>query len=113
MAPGDIEGILREVGRRLAARPSRTSEEEGLRERVERGLEVLGQFGGLAELQETEEGLVIRGYSCPLSATVAEHPAVCRLAEALLSEIIGTSVKEVCERNGTPRCRFVVAAGGA
>ena len=35
-------------------------------------------------------------------------PEVCRLAETLLSEIIGLEVREHCNREGPPRCRFEV-----
>lgn len=106
---GDVEEILREVGQGLAAGPASLSlKEKGVRERAEKALETLERLGGLAELQETGDGLTIRGYSCPLAASVREHPEVCQLAEALLSEIIGVPVRETCDRKGTPRCRFQI-----
>ena len=109
LSPDEIEEILREVGQRLVAGPSASSQGKGLGERTEQALEVLKSLGGLAELQETGGGLVIRGYSCPLAAAVSEHPEVCQLAEALLTEIIGAPVHQRCERSGTPRCIFQIA----
>lgn len=59
--------------------------------------------------QETGgEMLCIRGYRCPFAAVVREHPGVCRLAEALLSELVGRPVQEHCQRAGPVPCRFVV-----
>ena len=107
LSPDEIEAILREVGQNLAADPSAPEEKE-LRARAEKALQVLKSLGGLAELQETNDGLVIHGFSCPLAASVKEHPEVCQLAEALLTDIIGSPVQETCERNGTPRCVFQI-----
>jgi len=39
---------------------------------------------------------------------VQEHPAVCDLAETLLSELVGVPIQEQCERTGLVPCRFVV-----
>ena len=108
LAPDEVEAMLREVGRRLAAGSSSPLKGQGLRERAEKALHVLKSLGGLAELRETDNGLIIRGCSCPLAASVKEHPEVCQLAEALLTEIIGVPVQEACERDGTPRCRFQI-----
>lgn len=106
LSPAEIEEVLQEVGRNLAAGQASTYEGKGFRERVEEALNVLGGMGGLAELQERQGQFVIQGCSCPLGAAVREHPEVCRLAEALLAEIIGVPVQEMCERDGTPRCVF-------
>ena len=53
----------------------------------------------------------LRGYSCPLASTVAAHPEVCRLIEALLAEVVGAPVKECCDRSARPRCGFEIATG--
>jgi len=39
---------------------------------------------------------------------VLEHPEVCRLAETLLTELVGVPVQEYCERTSPAPCRFVV-----
>jgi predicted ArsR family transcriptional regulator len=104
--------LLREVGRRLASvRPplSKNPTEAELRERLKTAVGVLKDLGGLAEMEEAGDQIVIRGLSCPLASVVHEHPEVCQLAEALLAEIIGTPVREACVRNGVPRCLFRVS----
>ena len=105
----EIEALLREVGQRLAVELASTTEHQEHRERAAQAVEVLGDLGGLAELHAEEDRLVIRGCSCPLADAVQQHPQVCQLAEALLTEIIGAPVQERCDRAGRPRCVFHVA----
>jgi predicted ArsR family transcriptional regulator len=100
-----LKEVLREVGRSLGG--NQTSRGD-LESRVGKGLKALEAVGGSARVEKEEGRLFIRSGSCPLSAAVAEHPEVCQLAEALLSEVIGAKVRERCEREGRPRCAFEV-----
>ena len=76
--------------------------------RVEAVIALLDELGGLADADECDGGFVIRGNSCPLAAAAPGHPAVCRLAAALLTEVVGVPVLERCEPGESPRCRFEV-----
>lgn len=105
LAPSEIEAALREVGRRLG-RAHRADGDP--RRRAEAAVAVLDQLGGLAELSEREGGFTLLGYSCPLAAAVPGNPEVCRLAEALLTEVVGAPVRECCDREQPPRCRFEI-----
>jgi predicted ArsR family transcriptional regulator len=113
LSADEVQEILHEVGRSLADGSAVSLKGKGLRKRAEAALDALKRLGGLAALQETSGGFIIQGYSCPLAAAVREHPEVCRLAEALLAEIIGVPVQETCIRNGTPRCVFQIAQATA
>ena len=44
----------------------------------------------------------------PIAAATANHPEACLLAESLLTELIGSPVKQHCVRGPTPSCRFEV-----
>jgi predicted ArsR family transcriptional regulator len=105
-----VDDILREVGHRLAV--GRAAPPGDLRSRVDWGAGLLREMGGLPEVEEHEDNFVIRGYGCPLVALVPGHPEVCGLAEVLLSDVIGATVQERCEREDRPRCRFEVLSGG-
>jgi predicted ArsR family transcriptional regulator len=59
--------------------------------------------------KEEDEGFIIRGYGCPLAAVTPGHPEVCRIAEALISELATVPVREHCDREAKPRCCFEVA----
>jgi predicted ArsR family transcriptional regulator len=104
----ESEALLRLVGRRLAEEHSTRA--DGAHARLETAVEVLNELGGLAELEERDGALVIRGYSCPLGGVTPNHPEVCRMAEALVAEVAGVSVQEQCERGERPRCCFEVAS---
>ena len=103
----ESEALLRSVGRRLAEEHS--TQADGAHARLETAVEVLNELGGLAELEERDGALVIRGYSCPLGGVTPEHPEVCRMAEALVAEVAGVPVQEHCDRSERPRCCFEVA----
>ena len=104
-----IEEVLREVGRSLAANQSPGKGADDLEGRAQRAVGVLQALGGAPSVESEGGRLQIRSAACPLSAAVAEHPEVCELAEALVSEIVGVPVTEQCDRSGSPRCCFVLA----
>jgi len=108
LGPEESEALLRSVGRRLAEEHSMRADGA----RLETAVEVLNELGGLAELEERDGSVVIRGYSCPLAGVTPEHPEVCRMAEALVGEVAGVSVREHCDRSERPRCYFEIASAG-
>src|SRR5688572_17098434 len=108
LTPPALEEVLREVGRSLAGAHATGDTNGNLDIRIGRALAALEVIGGAARVEKENEKIVIRSENCPLAAAVTEHPEVCRLAETLLSEIIGVEVRENCDRKGPPRCRFEV-----
>jgi predicted ArsR family transcriptional regulator len=102
----ESEALLRSVGRRLVE--GRVVPTDSTRARLEAAAGVLNELGGLAELEEQDGTLVIRGYGCPLAAVTPDHPEACRLAEALVAEVAGVPVHERCDRSERPRCCFEV-----
>ncbi len=103
--------LMQQVGKQLATGAGRA--EGDARQRVEAGVHLLTDFGGLAELHEEDDGFIIHGFSCPLAGVVGNQPAACRLAESLLSEYIGLPVCERCERGDRPRCQFDIVFSSA
>lgn len=106
MPSNEVETLLREVGRRVAARWGVPPGD--LRERLEAAVSVLNELGGMAELEHCDDHYCIHGYSCPLAAAVPGHPEVCRLAETLLTSLVDAPVQERCEYGETSRCHFIV-----
>jgi predicted ArsR family transcriptional regulator len=104
------EALLRAAGSRLAE--ERDVPADDARARLEAAVTVLNELGGLAELEERDGGLVIRGYSCPLAGVTPDHPEVCSMAETLVAELAGVSVHERCDRGERPRCCFEIASTG-
>jgi predicted ArsR family transcriptional regulator len=106
LPPDEVETLLRTVGRRIAGQWNMLPGD--LRTRLEAAVDVLDELGGMAELELRDDTYSIRGYSCPLATVVPGHPEVCRLAESLLTELVGVPVHEQCEYGEMPHCRFVV-----
>ena len=103
--PSEIEEILREVGRAVAADAPVAKD---LESRVQLAVKVLETIGGSAKVQENGEKMMIAATGCPLAAAVAVHPEVCRLTETLVAEIVKVPVAEKCDREGRPKCRFEI-----
>lgn len=111
LGPEESEVLLRSVGRRIAK--GKTLPADGVHARLEVAVGAFNELGGLAELEERDGSLVIRGYSCPLAGVAPDHPEVCRMAETLITELAGVPVYEHCDRGERPRCCFEVAPSDA
>ncbi len=104
--PEQVESLLRATGQRLAQ--SLDAPVGDLRERVGAATETLNALGGLAEMEEREREYWIQGQRCPLASVVPDHPQMCQLAEALVSELVGAPTQERCDQGDAPRCRFAI-----
>ena len=103
LGPREADAILREAGQRLATPPDDAA---GVEERVALAAATIEHLGGLAEVERVDDHYLLRGFACPLAESVTGAPESCRIAEALLAESTGLAVRECCDRDGTPRCRF-------
>jgi predicted ArsR family transcriptional regulator len=106
LPPAVLDDVLRTVGHDVAAGQRLASGD--LRERVERAGVLLTDLGGVVDIEESADGFVIQGASCPLCAAVEGSPEACLIAEVLLSDIIGERVCQTCDLGPPPRCRFEV-----
>jgi predicted ArsR family transcriptional regulator len=107
MTPHEVEALMRRTGQHMAEQQH--IQPGDLQSRLQMGVHVLNELGGLAELEQRNGAFYIQGYSCPLAVVVPGHPEVCRLAETLLTELVGQPVKECCNRNEPARCCFTVS----
>jgi predicted ArsR family transcriptional regulator len=106
MTPAKLETLLREVGRRLAGTHGNRAGD--LRTRAEAAATILTEMGGVVDVEESDDSIVLRGYSCPLADAVRAHPGTCHATETLVTEVVGAPVQECCERGARPRCRFEI-----
>jgi predicted ArsR family transcriptional regulator len=106
--PGEVDALVAEVGRRLAEPFARAGGDPA--GRAEAAVAVLAELGGVAEARVEGALVTIRGFGCPLREAVDNHPDVCRIAAALLTEVVGYEVTECCDRGEAPSCRFTFAA---
>jgi len=107
--PGDqVVPFLQRVGQRLAGsvKPSNRP----LAQRVAAGAKLLNDLGGSATVSKKKDLFVISGQGCPLGAVVEGDPCVCSAVESLLSNVIGTPVKQCCAHGARPSCCFEIPA---
>lgn len=103
---------LSETGRQLG-NGLEGSSDLPLDERLAKAVTVLEELGGAPMMTKDENRVVIKSACCPFADAVAEHPEVCKLAEAAVSEIVGIAVQENCDRgSGLPRCSFEIILDG-
>lgn len=110
LAPDEMEDVLREVGRRIAAGAMiNRANGADLLARAQEAANLLEALGGAARI-ETEDGKIrIRSESCPFATAVAAHPEVCVAAETFVAQITGGRVREHCNKVETPpRCLFEI-----
>jgi predicted ArsR family transcriptional regulator len=108
LSSNDLDQVLREVGSSIAGNDAASGGEGTLEQRVRKALLVLEALGGSAAIEQDGKQFIIRSGSCPLAEAVNTHPEVCKLAEELVAKIVGTSVREQCDREKLPRCRFEI-----
>jgi predicted ArsR family transcriptional regulator len=110
--PGNqLEASMREAGKGLADELSSDRRPSGtLQARVMAASSFLNEELGAVTYVEKNGGYVIRGQGCPLSALTGKHPAVCLAMESLVTEFVGASVHECCDRSQRPRCCFQISS---
>jgi predicted ArsR family transcriptional regulator len=110
MPPEALDALLRDVGRRIGpAQPGSAA----LDTRVRAAASLLSSLGGELDVERTPTGYLLRGYACPLAATVRAQPNACHAIEELVAAVVGSPVRECCDRSNGARCRFEVIANTA
>lgn len=106
--PSDqADQLLRDAGRRLAKQVGGRAT-GSLENRVRTAAAVLNALGGDVAVERRNGALCINGAGCPLSASVAKQPALCRAVETLVAEVTGMEARTCCEHGDRPRCCFAI-----
>lgn len=100
-----VTSVLRAVGRDLATF-RRSAANVSIDERLENVVKVFREFGGHARIEQSDGTTLIRGTACPLAAITGDHTEVCQMVQTLISEIVGISVRQKCQREPIPKCCF-------
>ena len=108
LTPDEFDTTMRAVGRELLG--DRARARGSLHERVKAASQLLDHLGGLTEVREEDGKLIIQSHGCPLAATAAHHPETCSAMESFVSEFVGATVTQRCDRRERPRCCFQIPA---
>ena len=102
-----VVNTLRDVGREIGDQNS----SDGVADfdvRLDESLKTLESLGGAAKVVRENGKVTIKSESCPFGEAVSEHPEVCKIAESMIQEIVGRPVREVCDRESSPKCCFEI-----
>ena len=107
VSPRALRATMQQVGRAVAQNHLPEIQRRPRAERIKAALELLGDLGGSARLDQIQGRQIIHGRNgCPLAAVTASHPEACLIVESLLSNVIGVRAKKCCEYGDVPRCCF-------
>lgn len=98
--------LLRAVGENMAEGVEASRDPKAL---VKAAAAILRSLGGDVEVERSDQGWLLQGYGCPLSAVTSRHPEVCSVVRAIVEEVTGRRVTECCDRSDRPRCAFQVS----
>jgi DeoR family transcriptional regulator, suf operon transcriptional repressor len=102
-----LESLLRQAGRRLAAELSRGKRPTGsMADRMAIASEMLNDELGAMTHVERNGRVLLRAVGCPLAVLTGKHPGVCLAMESLVAEVVGAPVRECCDRSDRPHCCF-------
>jgi DeoR family transcriptional regulator, suf operon transcriptional repressor len=105
--PPTFEWALRSAGVRLG---SDVGVLEGdLLQRAGSASAVLRRLGGDAVVVNGDHGPRLECTCCAIGALVADQPLGCKLMESALTAMLGTPVREECNRGVKPQCRFQIS----
>jgi predicted ArsR family transcriptional regulator len=108
--PEALQGVLRRVGRRMAALYSPQVGGQGLSDRLTAWAELLDQRGVTVEIAKTAEGYVLQEYGCPYQNVALENRAVCEMERQVMARLLESGVKLTqCVLDGHRGCQFMIA----
>ena len=106
MSRQEFRTVMKKLGQKLAnskPRPARN-----LRKRVKDAVKFYEALGGLTDIEEEGDKLIIKGHGCPLAEAVSAHAGICIAMESLMTELIGVPMHQRCGRDEKTNCRFEV-----
>lgn len=104
-----FQGVLRRVGDRLADVYRDRVWGQELADRVRSWAELLDQRGVPVELEQTEDGYVLREFGCPYQNVAVENRAVCEMEQLVMARLLESGVKLTqCVLDGHRGCQFSI-----
>ena len=106
-------GLLAEVARRVLGAWAGELRQDQPRGRL---AELFDRIRGVAPgvaMIDAPDRVTVRACGCPLASVTATHPEVCAVLAEVLSDALGATVREKCDRTDVPRCCFEVATTDA
>ncbi|MEP7285671.1 MAG: ArsR family transcriptional regulator [Chloroflexota bacterium] len=98
-----IDGLAAGVAARYGAMPQQST----LKERLQHLVEILGEEGFMAQVQQVGGNSVLAELNCPYLYVGQRHPEICQIDRALIRSVLGANVQQTsCVLHGDRSCTF-------
>ncbi len=109
LSESEISDLFTRIANEIAAEHAAALEGKTLDEKVKTLVEMLGEEGFLARIEQVGGQLRLTQYGCPYYYVVERHPEVCQLDLNLIRATLQTDVERAaCVLQGDDVCTFVV-----
>ncbi|MFG0274549.1 MAG: helix-turn-helix transcriptional regulator [Phycisphaerales bacterium] len=110
LPPGSAGRVFSAAAKAIADSAGDLPAEIDFATRLDTAERVVAELGAMVEVTRDDGEVRIQGYGCPIGDIVRTHPEACRVLADAIGEILGAPVRDVCDRDGQPACRFVCRA---
>jgi predicted ArsR family transcriptional regulator len=110
----EVMQILLRVAERTAADAPRPTENQTLEERLDQLTNFLTQKGYSARWQNCDDHIELHACNCPYSGVAEEHPELCMMDHAVITQLLPDAVRADCVRlqshalDGVNRCTYIL-----
>jgi len=109
MSEQQIADLFVRIAEDIAAEHAPALDGKSLEDKLETLIEILGEEGYVARVEQAEGGLLLTQYGCPYYYVVERHPQVCELDLNLISAALATPVeRQGCVLSGSETCTFLI-----
>jgi predicted ArsR family transcriptional regulator len=104
--------VLKQVSRSLAEHYSRKITAAHPEKRLRQLIDLLREEGGLIDVEDNRDQLILRKRSCPFISMFDASRAVCTVDQEMMSAVVGKPVRRIqCRHDGDPCCAFAIDSG--
>lgn len=109
MSSTQIEDLFTEIGAEIASEYGEELKGKSLDERIERLKKIMTREGFIIETKRNGDSITLTTMSCPYHQIGLEHPDICALDHALISELLSTPIViDTCIFKGSDHCTYTI-----
>jgi predicted ArsR family transcriptional regulator len=109
LSDSEMQSLFEEIGADIAKIYAPDFQGKSLSERIEGIQTALSKEGFIIEVEQYNDGYLLRSLSCPYYRIGLEHPVVCSLGHSLISRLLGTPIvveARICQ--GADQCVYKI-----
>ncbi len=100
--------LYAEIGKRLASHVSETNL-NSLRDRVKAATNVADSLGAATYVEEVEDAIIVRSYTCPIASMVRHDRACCTIIQEYFAHATGHTCVQECQVGKRVVCQYRIS----